>query len=84
MWGAGKVLLVIIGIIVSLIVTGQYDNSRKIAENSSRIAQHESDMNDGLHKLEKVITIMSINQKRQMQDAGIHYIDPEPIVHGDG
>lgn len=82
MWGAGKILIAVLGIIIGIIFTGQLNNTGKIEMNTSRIASHERTMAEGMHQLEKVITIMSVNQKRQMEDAGIRYIDPAPIVYG--
>ena len=81
MWGAGKVLIVIIGTIVAMLVAGQRDNSSKIARNTDRIIKHESSMNDSIHRVERVIAIMSINQKRHMEEAGVKYIDPAPITN---
>lgn len=79
MWGAGKVLIVVIGILVGILINGQRDNSAKIAENTVRIAKHEKDMENSMHKLERVMTIMSINQRRHMEEDGVRYLDPEPI-----
>ena len=79
MWGAGKVLLVIIGIIITILVAGQRDNSKKISNNTDRIIKHELDMNDGIHRIERVMAVMSINQKRHMEEDGVKYVDPAPI-----
>lgn len=78
MWGAGWVMSLIIGpltvgIIVSMIMT----NSRDIKDAAEHIIQHERSVNGSIHELEQTITIMSINQKRQMEASGVPYLDPE-------
>jgi len=78
MWGAGKVLIAVIGVIVTILITGQWNNSTKISLNSVRIAKHEVDMESSMHKLETFMTVMSINQKRHMEVDGVKYIEPSP------
>ena len=80
MWGAGKVLIIIIGIIVTLLISGQRDNATKIDLNAVRIAKHEIDMESSMHRLETYMTIMSVNQKRHMEEDGVKYLDPAPIT----
>ena len=79
MWGAGKVLIAIIGLIVGILIYGQRDNTSKIADNTNRVIKHEALMNDSMHRVERTMAIMSINQKRHMEEDGVKYLDPTPI-----
>ena len=79
MWGAGWAFVLIIGTIVTILMAGQDKNSRKIDANTNRIVQHEKVMNESIHSVEQALTVISINQKRQMEDVGLKYLDPERV-----
>jgi len=77
MWGAGKVLIAVIGVIITILITGQWNNSTKIDTNTARIIKHELEMTNAVNKLTNVLTIMSINQRRHMEVNGVKYITPD-------
>ena len=82
MWGAGwaaaAIFLVSMTIIFSLIA----GNTAGIQKTRNVVARNERMMNTQVNSIQHTLTIMSINQKRQMKEAGIDYLDPEPIHFG--
>ena len=82
MWGAGwaaaGIFVVSITILFALIAV----NTAGIEKTHQVVAQNERLMNRSVNSIEHTLTIMSINQKRQMEKDGLDYLDPEPIHFG--
>lgn len=79
MWGAGWFAVLVAGTIFALIIDGQNTNKKNIESNTDSIIAHERIMQSSVHELEQTLTIMSINQKRQMEASNIPYLDPERV-----
>lgn len=79
MWGAGWFAVLVAGTIFTLVIAGQNTNRENIELNRKRIIAHERVMQTSVHELEQTLTIMSINQKRQMEASGVPYLDPERV-----
>lgn len=80
MWGAGWVFSLIIGpLTVGIIISLIFSNTDKINLIDGKVQSHERTVTRSIHEIEHTLTIMSINQKQQMEAAGIHYFEPEPV-----
>jgi len=79
MWGAGWVGAGVFGVAVVIIFSLITANTAGIQETRKVVARNERMTNTSVGQIQHTLTIMSINQKRQMEAAGVRYIDPEPI-----
>ena len=82
MWGAGWSAAAIFGVSIVIIFGLIAANTAGIEQTRKVVARNERTMNTSVNQIQHTLTVMSINQKRQMENAGIDYLDPEPIHFG--
>jgi len=80
MWGAGisvgAVCTVAIAILLSLINA----NTEGIQQTRKVVKAHERDVADSINAIDHTLTIISINQIRQMKQHGVDYIEPTDMI----
>ena len=82
MWGAGWSAAAIFGVSIVIIFGLIAANTTGIEQTRKVVARNERTMNTSVNQIQHTLTVMSINQKRQMEKAGVDYLDPEPIHFG--
>ena len=82
MWGAGWSAAAIFGVSIVIIFGLIAANTAGIEQTRKIVARNERTMNTSVNQIQHTLTVMSINQKRQMEKEGIDYLDPEPIHFG--
>ena len=82
MWGAGWSAAAIFGIAIVIIFGLIAANTAGIEQTRKVVARNERITNTSINQIQHTLTVMSINQKRQMEKAGVEYLDPEPIHFG--
>ena len=80
MWGAG---IIVIGAIAPLVVGVLFvlinSNADAIQQTRKVVARNERMVAHQMGRIDHTLTVISINQIRQMRELGIDYIDPPSI-----
>ena len=80
MWGAGWIAAGVFAIFMSIFYMLISSNTDGIQQTRQVVARNERHVNEQIGDVKQTLTVISINQKRQMEQSGMRYISPD-IMH---